>query len=174
MRHFPASFMWIFLLLGSTALPAQNAMFIPFGLTKGEVKAHLESRMYQMPLEVEEKADRLLARTPIQVTEYFFDDGILYAINSIRRYQDKKEASLIYESCMDYLNMVSKRLSTMASRGGNSHYAVLADDRIVEVIYEQVKHEGESVIELRLKTTSRQHGPRLQVASYAAEIAQNY
>lgn len=153
---------------------AQNAMFIPFGQSRAEVLSFLKGRRYQGKVEVLDEGLQIKARYNQQETTYFFDGDLLYAIASSRTYTDKKEFQAVQKSCLDYLKMLNEKLSTFSSYDASGHYAVLTEDRIMEYRSTITEAADKSkMYTVELKSISREHGPKLKTASYAAKISAN-
>lgn len=159
-------------LCGSWAV-AQNGMFVPFGQTNAEFDEYLETRDYVRSLQRPHEDTLVNLIRDDHWATYFFDEGVLYAIEDVRVYRDPKVAERIVQSCLDYLKLSEMKMRTLESSGGFSHYAVVEGERIIELIVTEEGPRKERVTTVRLKSTSRMHGPRMQTESYANQIARN-
>ena len=70
------------------------------------------------------------------------------------------------------MSLNDKKVKTLYSQGGVTHYAVATDDRVVELIVEKDKaQKGEKAVRIRLKTTSRLHGPRMTTEELVSQVS---
>jgi hypothetical protein len=91
----------------------------------------------------------------------------------VRIYRDEDIAKEVIEACLEYLDMGEFRVRDVQHSRHDQHYATVEGDRIVELM---VKDEGtrkEPVITIRLKSTSRLYGPRMEIEAYASSIVNN-
>ncbi|MEZ4827109.1 MAG: hypothetical protein R3C61_12660 [Bacteroidia bacterium] len=157
----------------STILPsvfAQNAMFIPFGQPLDVVSEYLSSRDYAQKVDKTLGSEWINNVSSTQSVVYFFDDDVLFAIEDSRFYKEKKEAERVVKTCLDFMAMEKRRVRTLDSESGTNHYAVVTDDRLVELIVEYgKKNEGASI---RLKSTSRLYGPRMKTEDVVMKVVQ--
>ena len=81
----------------------------------------------------------------------------------------KEEAKELEESLKAYLGLF-KQTKVMGSQGGNSHYASILKDRIVEVVIENDRKTKQ--IQIILRSTSRFHGPRMETEQLVSLVRQ--
>jgi hypothetical protein len=169
MKIFTSIFSFLLLL---SSVWAQNALFIPFGQTMPQVQEFVATRDYIHVSEARDSLkDRLLVNqvSARQKLTYVFQDEMLYAVEDFRTYDNKKQADAIIEACVDYMGLEERRVRTVSSSGGTTHYAALAEDRIIEFFV--TKDRKADRYELRLKVTSRLYGPRMETETFAMELA---
>lgn len=157
----------------STILPsvfAQNAMFIPFGQSVDEVSEYLYSRDYAQKVDKTLNTEWVNSVSSSQSVVYYFGDDVLYAIEDTRFYKDRKEAERIVKTCLDFMALEKNKVRTLDSENGINHYAVVTNDRLIELIVENgKKNEGAN---LRLKSTSRLYGPRMKTEDVVMKVVQ--
>jgi hypothetical protein len=141
--------------IASLSMRGQNSWFIDFGQSVQDVKAFLGEKHYLR--EVREDADlqRLLAviQDDKQV-EYAFKNGKLYATSLSKYYQDKQEARLREESCLNYLNLISNGNVTKGTEGRKESHTVITSSRVIKFF---VIPEGDGRL-LQLSAFSRLYG----------------
>jgi hypothetical protein len=166
-----STLLFLYLLLN---LPVwgQNALFIPFGQTFPQVQEFVATRDYIHLSEAKDTLnDQLLINrvSARQQVTYRFQQNMLYAVEDFRTYDDKKEYEVIIEACKNFMALEERRVRTVSSQGGETHYAALAEDRIIEFFV--LKDRKEKRYELTLKVTSRLFGPRMETETFAMELA---
>ncbi|MDX2246158.1 MAG: hypothetical protein SF052_05255 [Bacteroidia bacterium] len=154
----------------SLSVFAQNAMFIPFGQSVDQVSEYLYSRDYAQKVDKTEDSEWVNKVSNTQSVVYFFDNNVLYAIEDARFYKDRKEFDRVVKTCLDFMSMEKHRIRTLDAENGVNHYAVVTDDRLVELIVETGKKEEGSSI--RMKSTSRLYGPRMKTEDVVMKVVQ--
>ncbi|MDX1909546.1 MAG: hypothetical protein SF053_21075 [Bacteroidia bacterium] len=149
---------------------AQNAMFIPFGQTRQEVNAYLDTREY-----VFRRMDRLPDTLGLRFSlprevDYVFKENVLYAVRDERRVTDRKDAERLLKTCLDYMSMGNQRVRNVDSPNGVQHYATIKDDRLIELITIPPRQKTEPTV-IILQVTSRYHGPRMQTENLVTQIS---
>lgn len=150
-------------------LQGQNMSFIPFGQAQEIVLADLSH--YERPLgKAEAKENRIVNQlSPNRSVHYIFKEDQLFQIEDIRLCADREEAKELEESLKAYLGLF-KQTKVMDSQGGNSHYASILKDRIVEVVIENDRKTKQ--IQIILRSTSRFHGPRMETEQLVSLVRQ--
>jgi hypothetical protein len=161
-------FALVFLGMMLPRLCAQNAMFLPFGQSSGQVKDYLASLDYVREL-LSPSPDTLIHPVSArQQVVYCFRDGILYSIEDQRSYKDLKEADRVSKTCIEYMGREDRKVRNLGSSQGLGHFASVEEDRIVELFFYPGSKKEEARISLRV--TSRNHGPRMETENLAAAI----
>lgn len=168
----------IFLLLCIPLLPtwllAQSAIFIPFGQTRSEIDHYLaDGQGYIQRSEFPSPDTIFNYVNERQRVTYILNDDVLYAVEDQRIYRDKAIAEGVIEACLDYLDMGEFRVRNVSHSDYDQHYATVEGDRIVELMIIEAGTRKEPMITIRLKSTSRLYGPRVEVEAYASRIVKN-
>lgn len=167
-----------FLLLCISLLPtwllAQSAVFIPFGQTRSEIDHYLANGQGYIQRSEFPSPDTILNYVNHrQTVTYILNDDVLYAVEDQRVYRDEEMADAVIKACLDYLDMGEFRLRDVSHSEYDQHYATVEGDRIVELMILEEGTRKEPVITIRLKSTSRLYGPRMEVEAYASRIVRN-
>ena len=137
-------------------LLAQNAQFIPFGLSREEVLAFLQSRDYIIRIDTE-KTDELCAIGKCYFLEYKFRDDKLYEISTNKYYPKNKFARLKVQNALDYFNRCKGDIfKANETEKGEQHWLSVHEDRLMEL---QFISYGD-FMKVKLLSTSRNYGPR--------------
>ena len=160
-------FALIITLLFSTAF-AQNAAFLPFGSTSGDVNNHIASLAY-FNGEVKEDTNTLTKLVSDQHNViYSFSKKALYAVEDQRQFSDRKQASQVIKSCLTYMNRMDVKPRKINAEKDTERYAAVMADRITELV---VKFDRKTKITtVSLKATSRNFGPRMQTEAFASSV----
>ncbi len=159
----------IALLLLSTSVFSQSALFVNIGQDTGEVREFLESRTYFRS--ISENSISLWTGTvhKNQEVRYHFFDGVLYAIEDQRLYTDKNQAHQVMEACVTYLEMVDFDTKEMESPDNNvDHYVAITHDRVVE--FKMTWDRDTNEYTCSLMVTSRRYGPRMKTESFVSQV----
>ncbi|RMG72950.1 MAG: hypothetical protein D6722_04425 [Bacteroidetes bacterium] len=146
-------------------------MFLPFGQTSEEVLAYMDARDYAQYVEYIADSGHMQLDVRGQEVLYVFDEDILYAVEDQRQFYDKDLADHVVETCLDFMALEERRVRNLDSPSGQSHYATVADDRIIELVVIDQGTRKAPDIRVRLKVTSRLYGPRMQTEAFAAQVA---
>ncbi|GAB4414904.1 MAG: hypothetical protein OHK0039_23140 [Bacteroidia bacterium] len=149
---------------------AQNALFIPFGQREDEVLQDLRARDYIREIRRETQELRIVAFLHQAHLYYYIDEDILYAVEDVRRYGDRKEAEHIVQTCMDFMTLDERRIRQVDSDLGGHHYATVDEERIIELHVQDLGTRRKPDIVVSLKVTSRLYGPRMQTEAFAARL----
>jgi hypothetical protein len=162
-----------FFLSGPFWIFGQSALFLPFGQNTQEVYDHFASREYYRvaPEPSVRTQDTLINQMGRGwIVTYLMEDGRLYAVEDERCYEDKKEADLVIEACLSYLNLFEKRVRTIRKANVKSYYVVVLEDRVVELkVWESGKRK-KRITNISLRSTSRMYGPRLKTESMITQL----
>jgi len=157
-----------------TCLWAQSAVFIPFGQTRSEIDHFLtDGQGYIQRSEFPSPDTILNYVNERQRVTYILNDDVLYAVEDERVYRDEEIAEEVIKACLDYLDMGEFRVRDVSHSEYDQHYATVEGDRIVELMIVEEGTRKEPVITVRLKSTSRLYGPRMEVEAYASRIVRN-
>lgn len=151
---------------------AQNALFIPFGQTETEVETFLKSKDYIKEVEFINNDSLHVVIHRGRELYYYFKDGFLYSIEEKRVFLNQKDKAkeTLVKSCIDYLKATEEKVKALKTEGVDSHYAVAPDDRVLEFTVTESGKRKSRQIAMSFKSTSRNHGPRMDVQAFAAEI----
>ena len=160
----------LFFLLICVSGFAQNAFFISFGQTEKDVNDFLQTKDYIWDVPKIQEGRLVNQITDRQQITYCFKDQILYAVEDQRIYKSKRDASRSVESCVDFLRKLDKnnKVAKIGNDESKEHYVAVTDDKIFELIVEFGKKEKSSVV--LFKSTSRNHGPRMQTEAFIASL----
>ncbi|WNJ18663.1 hypothetical protein [Pontibacter sp. G13] len=146
---------------------AQNAMFVPFGQTHAELSSYLLAKDY-FDLQTDSSTYTMENRiSPTQFVRYEFQQDQLYAVADVREFPTRKQADKAVKSITTFFSKSGGKVRTLSSTFKLTHYAVVRDDRILEVKISKIEADRTLV---ELKAISRGHGPVVETESYANEI----
>ena len=145
----------------------QNAWFLPFGQSTGQVKELLKKKHYLLDLKEEKDLNRLLAiiRDDKQV-EYAFQNDRLYATSLTKYYTDKQEIKDREESCMKYLDFISSGNVSKTTEGKKTCFTVVTGSRVIKFY---TIPEGEGKV-LQLTSMSRIYGNVGETDAFGYEL----
>ncbi|MEL6672457.1 MAG: hypothetical protein AAFR61_09705 [Bacteroidota bacterium] len=159
------------LFLGLASLQAQNAMFIPFGQSTGELSHFIQNLDYVQDIALRSQKDSIQVNLPGQDLTYHFHHNILYAISDLRYYENKREAERVIGSCLAFMELGEKKLHQVSNKGSLTHYACLEEDRVTELKVEVIKQgKRKKHYRVLLTATSRRHGPRMKTEAFASSL----
>lgn len=152
----------------SFSIHAQSAFFVGIGQDTGEVREYLETRTYLRTLT--EDSTNLWTGSVFsnQEIKYRFHEGILYAIEDVRVFDNKEKAESISETCIGYLKLLDFDSKQLVSSGTRDHYVAITYDKVVEFSFESERDTDNYTC--TLKVTSRRHGPRMKTESFVASV----
>lgn len=126
MKHL---FTLLVLILHFSGLMAQNEWFLDFGKNRNEVRAFLQGKDYFEYIDEDEAMQRMLAVVEKgNEVEYVFSEDKLVAVSVRKEYATKDQSKLHIQSCLDFLDKVSRhKVSRNADGSIVCHTAVSKD-----------------------------------------------
>ena len=147
---------------------AQNAFFIPFGQSVGEVEDYLEAREYYKQNHEKLENQIVSELSGSQQITYNFKDRVLFGVEDQRLFDSKRHANKAIESCMNFLHSKNTKVFNVNTRESKSHHVTVTENEILELIVKKGDIEKEVIV--ILKSTSRFHGPRMETEAFIASL----
>ncbi|MEO0582768.1 MAG: hypothetical protein AAF135_11135 [Bacteroidota bacterium] len=146
---------FISLLTLSSALFAQNNLFVPFGQSKEEVKRYLYTRDYVR--QITEDNELRIVRASLgkyKQVEYAFKENNLYATTVSRHYLDRQDAKEVQRNVLDYMDFTSRGTLKQESEEKLTVYTAMTDTRVIKFVIQQTQTPGVTLV---LTSYSRSH-----------------
>ena len=149
---------FISLLCLSSALFAQNNLFLPFGQSKEEINRYLYTRDYVQ--QIVEDNDLAIVRAVLgkyKQVEYAFRSNTLYATTVSRHYIDRAAAREVQRNVLDYMDYTSRGTLKQETEDKITVYTAMTETRVIKFVIQASPNQ--TGVTLVLTSYSRSHAP---------------